>query len=256
MLIGLPALRIRGIQLAVVTLTAAVALQEFVFRNESIAGPGVNANPVPRPSFFGLDVGVVDNVTSMPDRWQFSLFALIWLVVLMIVVANLRRSATGQSFLAVRANERAAAAAGISVARTKLLGFAMSAAIAGIAGELMAYKFTTISADNFDLFLGLGLLAFAFLGGITVPSGAVVGGLLVGGGLIAARLDQWFSGINEYIVIIGAIGLIATAIFNPEGIVLANALLYRTLKQKIRRATEPVPVTETSSSPTADCDRR
>jgi len=153
--------------------------------------------------------------------------------------------------LAVRANERAASAAGINVARTKLIGFAIAAAIAGVAGELIAYKSTLISSDNYELFLGLGLLAFAFLGGITVPSGAVVGGLMVGGGLIAARLDQWFSGVNEYIVLVGAIGLIVTAIFNPEGIVLANARAYHGLRQKLRRPPRPVAVNETTVHPTA-----
>ena len=89
--------------------------------------------------------------------------------------------------------------------------------------------------------------------GITVPSGAVIGGLMVGGGLIAARLDQWFSGFNDYIVVIGAIGLIATAIFNPEGIVLANAQIYRALRRKLRRrpSRPALPLSETSSSPAA-----
>lgn len=248
LLIGLPALRIRGVQLAVVTITAAIAMEAFLFRNESIAGPGAKTNnPVPRPSWFGIDVGIANKVTNLPDRWEFALFLLIWLVVLMVLVTNLRRSDTGRRFLAVRANERAAAATGIDVARTKLLGFAVSSAIAGVAGVLFAYKITQIKYDNFDLFYGLGLLAFAFLGGITVASGAVVGGFLVGGGIFATFLADKFHGVEVYIVAVGAIGLILTAIFNPEGIVMANTEIGKMISHKFGR--KPPPAGEPGGAP-------
>ena len=240
MLVGLPALRIRGVQLAVVTITAAIAIEVALFRNESVVGPGAKSNnPVPRPYFFGIDVGIFNTKSQLPDRWQFALFLLLWLVVLMLLVTNLRSSDTGRRFLAVRANERAAAATGINVARTKLLGFAISSGIAGISGVLLAFKLTQFKYDNFDLFYGLGLLAFAFLGGITVASGAAVGGFLVGGGLMAAFLSDHFHGVEVYIVAVGAIGLIVTAIFNPEGIVLANVELGRMIGHKFRKKAPP-----------------
>ena len=109
---------------SVVTITAVVAIREFVFKNESIGGPGAKSNnPVPRPSFFGWDVGIQDTDRgNIPDRWQFAVFALFWVVVLSLAVTNLRRGGTGRRFLAIRANERAAAAAGVDVAMLDIIG--------------------------------------------------------------------------------------------------------------------------------------
>ena len=80
-----------------------------------------------------------------------------------------------------------------------------------------------------------------------MASGAAVGGFLVGGGLFASFLADHFHGVEVYIVAVGAIGLIVTAIFNPEGIVLANVELGRMIGHKFRKkpppgAAEEVPV--------------
>ena len=224
-LLGLPALRIRGIQLAVVTLTAVVAIEEFIFKNESIVGPGARTNnPVPRPTWFGWDVGVKSDA-NIPDRWQFSVFAIIVAALIGIGVANLRRGSIGRRFLAVRANERAAAAAGIDVARTKLLGFAIASAIAGMGGVLLSYKLGSIKFDSFGVFIGLAIFAFVYLGGITTVFGAVAGGLLVAGGLVNSFIVLHFSDVTrDYISAVGAIGLILNAIAtNGEGVALLNS---------------------------------
>ena len=83
----------------------------------------------------------------------------------------------------MRANERAAAAAGINVARTKLLAFGISAAIAGIGGVMLAFKQVEVSSANFPYTASLAVLAFAYLGGITSINGAIVGGMLVAGSI-------------------------------------------------------------------------
>ncbi len=240
LVIAAPALRIRGVQLAVVTMTAVIAIQEFIFRNESVVGPGAKANgPVPRPNWFGWDVGVTYKLKPAPatnntftDRWQFTIFALIFLVVLVWMMNNLRRSGTGRRFLAIRSNERAAASGGINIAQTKLLGFSIAAAIAGIGGILFGYKIQSVKFENFGLFVGLGLLAFAVIGGITTPSGAVVGGVLAAGGLVPFFFSEIFDNPNfaRYIGAIGAIALVFNAIMNPEGI--AGGLAFKKPKKR------------------------
>ena len=142
-----------------------------------------------------------------------------------LAVVNLRRGATGRRFLAVRANKRAAAAAGIDVARTKMLGFAIASALAGVGGIMQAYRLGAVQVESYSLFAGLAILAFAYLGGITSVWGAIIGGLIVGGGLVSQTIGH-FSGddFNAYLAIIGAIGLILTAILNPEGIATGTAL--------------------------------
>jgi branched-chain amino acid transport system permease protein len=81
-------------------------------------------------------------------------------------VALLRRDTLGQRMLAVRSNERAAAAAGISPGTVKLTAFGISALIAGVAASLCAYNFGSVSADRFDAVTALSLIAFAYAGAV------------------------------------------------------------------------------------------
>jgi branched-chain amino acid transport system permease protein len=223
LVIGLPALRIRGVQLAVVTLSAVIAIEDLIIRNPTLMGEGsISTNPTPRPSWFGRYVGAQDLTTNRTDSWGFTVWLLIFVTLVGLAVANLRRGAVGRRFLAVRANERAAAAAGIDVARAKLLGFGISSAIAGIAGIALAYKLPAISADNFAVFAGLSFLAFAYLGGITTNWGAIIGGTLAVGGLMTSFLHLHFAGIDQaYFNVVGAIGLVINAIATGgEGVAL------------------------------------
>ena len=120
--------------------------------------------------------------------------------------------------LAVRANERSAAAAGINVFRTKLTAFAIAAFIAGIGGGLLAYQQTNVTFDQFDAILGLGLFATVYLAGVTSVSGGILAGLLASGGIVYYALSQGVN-LGGWYESIAGLGLILTIIFNPEGIV-------------------------------------
>ena len=136
-------------------------------------------------------------------------------------MANLRRNGTGRRFLAVRANERAAAAAGINVARTKLLAFAVAAGIAGIGGVMLGFKQNDVSSANFVYQSSIVFLAFAYLGGITSINGAIIGGLLAPAGADHRRqqlLLRRRPTSSDYTAIIGGASLVLTAIIHPEGI--------------------------------------
>lgn len=223
LIIGLPALRIRGVQLAVVTLSAVIAIEDLIIRNPTLMGEGsISTNPTPRPTWFGQYVGAQDLTTNRTDSWGYTAWLLVFVVLVGLAVANLRRGAVGRRFLAVRANERAAAAAGIDVAKAKLLGFGISSAIAGISGIALAYKLPAVSADNFAVFAGLSFLAFAYLGGITTNWGAILGGTLAVGGLATSFLHLHFAGIDQaYFNVVGAIGLVINAIATGgEGVAL------------------------------------
>ena len=216
---AVPALRVRGVNLAIVTLAAAATVENLVFRNSALSG-GIKGAPVPPPRLFGLHFGPND-ATSLGDGKLpspvFGIFCVLVLVALAVVVANLRRSGTGRQLLAVRTNERAAAGGGIDVARAKLIAFALSSAIAGLGGALSAYRFGSVESTTFGSFASVGFLAFAYLGGITSVSGAVVGGLFVANGLAFTALHHFF-GLDGLTNLIGGLGLIATAILNPEGV--------------------------------------
>jgi len=243
LLVGLPALRIRGVQLAIVTIAAVGPIGDLLLRNKSIFSSAAEANmPVPRPRWFGIYVSATDPTTSSTDYWRFTAFAVIAFVLLGLAVVNLRRGATGRRFLAVRANERAAAAAGIDVARTKMLGFGIASALAGVGGIFQAYRLGSVAVESYSLFAGLAILAFAYLGGITSVWGAIIGGLLVGGGLVSQTIGNFADAdFNAYLSIIGAIGLILTAILNPEGIATGTAMTVKHLWAKARGSSAPVP---------------
>jgi branched-chain amino acid transport system permease protein len=120
--------------------------------------------------------------------------------------------------LAVRSNERAAAAAGIDVRNVKLAAFGMSSVIAGIAGVLYAYNFGSVSAGRFSAITALGLIAFAYVGGITMVSGAVIAGLIATEGVFPHALDKWFGISGNWTLLFGGVALLVTLIQNPEGI--------------------------------------
>ena len=135
-----------------------------------------------------------------------------------LLVTNLRRTSLGQRMLAVRSNERAAAAAGIGVRGVKLAAFGLSSFIAGVAGVMSAYNFGSVSAFNYDAITGLGIIAFAYLGGITMVSGAVIASLMSIQALVP-HLLQRFPGISgEWALLIGAVLLIFNLVFYPEGV--------------------------------------
>jgi ABC-type branched-subunit amino acid transport system ATPase component/branched-subunit amino acid ABC-type transport system permease component len=212
-IIGIPALRVRGANLAVVTLAAAVALERFVFRNPELTRPA--GNPIRKPVFFGLNLAIQSGRNVA--RWQFGLAVLVFVVLAALAVGNLARSASGRRFLAIRSNERAAAAAGVDVAANKLVAFAMSSFLAGLGGSLIGYSRGQLSAESFTAVVGLGFLAFAYLGGITSVKGAIVAGTLAPLGIGFVVLDRWLSLGNSYGVIAG-LSLIVTALINQEGI--------------------------------------
>ncbi len=222
---GIPALRIRGVSLAVVTLAAAVAIEDFWFGNSSFGGgAGVT---VPSPSLFGFSIGPNASLPGLDGAEPspvYGWFVLVVLCVVALLVCNLRRSAIGQDMLAVRANERAAAAAGVNISRTKLLGFTLSAAIAGVGGVLLAYQTGWITPDSYDTFTSLALIAFAYISGITTVAGAVFGGLIFTSGLVAFALQDWFGLQGEWFSLAAAL-LLIVMLAQPQG--MATALFYR-----------------------------
>ena len=250
LLTAIPALRVRGVNLAVVTLAFAVTIENFVFKNTSWNG-GLNGASVPPPHLFGLKFGPNDvsgfGDGKLPSPF-FGIFCLIVVVLLGLVVVNLRRSVTGRQMLAVRSNERAAAAAGISVSGTKMLAFGLAAFVAGLGGALSGYNFGSVTGLTFGSIASLTIFAFAYLGGISSVTGAVLGGCLVTGGVAFTALQEWFHIDQKYSLYLGGLGLIITAILNPEGVAGAfragaRFVARRATRHHDRPAT-PVPLPE------------
>ncbi|MEM8745587.1 MAG: ABC transporter permease [Actinomycetota bacterium] len=221
-IVGLPAVRIRGVQLAVVTIAAALSLQTLYFSNDVVTQlrAGVPAF-VKDPTFFGTTIGARSD-RGLNERPVFALFTVIVLALCAIGIANIRRTGVGRRFLAVRDNEQAAAAAGINVARTKLLAFGLSSGVAGVGGVMLGFKQVEVSSDNFLYLASLALLAFVYLAGVTSINGAIVAGALLSAGAIFTTGSNYFfreTNISDYIVPLGGLSIIVTAIIHPGGVV-------------------------------------
>ncbi len=173
-IVGYPATRVRGMSLAIATLAMAVAIEELVLASPSVSRTAMLGSSAPRPFLFGLDVGIGATGTGN-FRPAFGFTVLVVLVLCGLGVANLRRNRTGLRWLAVRANERAAAAAGIDVTRAKLGAFAVSSFLAGLCGVLMAYSVTTLSPTSFMVIGALVAVALTYLAGVSSIGGAAGG---------------------------------------------------------------------------------
>ncbi len=250
-IVGLPALRLRGTNLAIVTLAGGVAISEFIFKNPTFVGDATTGGAkIPHPKLGGWDLALVLGTKS--SRPIFGLSLVVIALVLALMVANIRRSSTGRRALAVRSNEKAASAAGVDIGRVKLLVFAISAFIAGIAGTMIAYRFGSVSDASFGVVASLTALAVAYLGGITSVSGAVTSGIVATSGVAFFASSELFDAFGTWEVYVGGLLLILTAILNPEGIaggIRTSAARARAKKAEKARVQESARIAVTESVP-------
>lgn len=217
------ALRVRGVNLAIVTLGAAVVFQSMVLGDSGlVGGKYAEAGSIKTPKLFGLAIDVNGRLPFGPrstPNWGFGLFELVVVIAAGVLVARLRRSRTGRAFLAVRANERSAAGAGLNVPMVKALAFGIAGLLAGVAGALSTYRFQGMNAPSFDSLASVEILAVVYLGGISSVGGAIAAGLLYSGGVVSA-LNQHLFNLGQYEYVFAGVGLIIMAVQNPDGIVV------------------------------------
>lgn len=221
-IVGLPSLRVRGLPLMVATLALAVFLEQAWFQNPDLNGQTEqlkNLNDgaalrIPDPKIFGIDLAVG---SGDGYRISFGILCLLVLVACALGVAFLRRSRLGAAMLAVRANERSAAASGINVGVTKLIAFAIASFIAGLGGVLLAYQQTVATASTFAVLAGIGLFAAFYIAGVTSISGALLGGIIAPGALLAFVMDRYVH-FGDYYMLATGILLVLTVVTSPDGI--------------------------------------
>ncbi|MDY7106851.1 MAG: branched-chain amino acid ABC transporter permease/ATP-binding protein [Actinomycetota bacterium] len=228
-LFALPAVRARGINLAIVTLGLGSAIELMVFNNGRFVG-GFAGTTIGKPSLFGIDV----NAIAHPGRY--AIVCMVVFIAVALMVANLRRGRAGRRLLAVRTNERAAAALGISVPGAKVYAFALSAGIAALGGTLLAFrKDVIIYGTEFSNFTSITAVGWAFVGGIGFLVGPLFGSTLAPGSLGAQLSNAIFSGLDEYIQLIGGGILILLVLQNQDGIAREATVQLRGLATRLPR---------------------
>jgi len=171
-IVGLPALRLRGITLAIVTLGIALVFDRYIFQDHAFEWftGGTGGWRVGQATMFGLRM---DSSTHLMAAYLV-LLALFCLVALLLV--NLHESGAGRRFRAIRDSELAAATMGVNLTRYKLLAFGMSAAIAGMGGSFYPLVAGSVSPQPFWLFTSLQFAAIAVLMGVRYVPAAALGG--------------------------------------------------------------------------------
>ena len=211
--VGLPALRVKGIYLGIATLSFGFIVEEVFARWESATG-GNAGKSVGSPDIFGwkADTG---------DSFYFLCLAITVLCTLGVI--NLLRSSTGRAFVAIRDSEISAQSMGINLAYYKTLSFAISAALAGVGGALYAHQIRFLSPDQFNIIQSIDLLLMVVIGGLGFIHGAFLGAIFLIG------LPQGISAVKDFLpdaigqapglksVIYGAV-LIAFVMFEPMGL--------------------------------------
>lgn len=166
-LIGLPALRLKGIYLAMATLAFSFVVEEVIVRWSSVT-KGNRGMTVPDATLLGLNLGSISAVYYLSAVF----FALVVLVVL-----NILRSRTGRALTALRDSDVAAESMGINLAMFKTSAFAVSAAVTGLAGALYAHKLAYISPEQFSILLSVEFLMMIIIGGLGSLHGALFGSM-------------------------------------------------------------------------------
>jgi branched-chain amino acid transport system permease protein len=231
LLVGLPSLRIRGINLALVTLALGVAFPELVDRFPGVTGGqiGLNINvfALLPPHWTGI---------SIANRFQYYYWLSAGLLAIVLVLcATLTRSRAGLAMKATRDRETAAAAMGVNLAWTKMVVFGLSGAITGVAGSIFAIYLGSLSADaSFTLTLSITLITGLVIGGVATTLGPVIGGLAV------YFVPYWTQNLRqgEASELIFGVILIALMFVMPEGLM---GLITR-LSRRVLRVEPWIPV--------------
>ncbi len=213
-LLGLPALRLSGLYLAVVTLGFGLAVPQLVIWQGGLSGGSMGLHGLPLAS---IPLGPFPAIVFRTDQ-EYYYLALVVLILMTLLARNIVQSDTGRAFISIRDSEVAARAMGVNLLRYKTTAFALSAFYAGIAGSLYAHLLHGISPEDFTIFLSIDFITMIVLGGLANVNGALYGAFLLT--LLQnmlTRLPILRDFKNLYIVVLGLI-LILTISFLPRGI--------------------------------------
>jgi branched-chain amino acid transport system permease protein len=167
--VGLPALRVKGMYLAIATLSFGFIVEEVLARWERVTGGNAGLS-VPAAKIFGVPL---DTTAS------FYALCLFCVVGATLIALNLLRAPSGRAFVAIRDSEISAQSMGIHLARYKFMAFAISAALAGLGGALYAHKMQYISPDQFGLVQSIDLVLMIVIGGLGSIHGAFLGAIFL-----------------------------------------------------------------------------
>jgi branched-chain amino acid transport system permease protein len=232
MLVGLPALRIQGLYLALVTLALATVFPQAIVRFSDFTG-GAQGKRIPRSQEFRAP----DWTGMANDQWRYYVL-LAFAVVAFVLVRNLVRSRAGRAIISIRDNETAAAALGVNTSAYKVAVFGVSAMLAGVAGSLSTFYNPFVSSGQFTITLSIFLLVAVVVGGAATITGPAIGAFLV------VFIPIWlhdFDAPAELSPIVFGVSLILLIMVAPGGVLGLVRRLNAWVKRRTARPTEKPP---------------
>lgn len=200
--IGFPALRLRGLELAVVTLAAALATTSWLLNPREFSWVPGQGTRVERPPLLGrFDISSATAVHHL---------SLALLLIGLVALRGIRNSRTGRALLALRDNERGAQAYGLSPLRLGLTAFALSGGLAGLAGGMFAHHQQAFGSQPFSPEQNFAIFTMVVLGGVGSPMGAVLGAVYLQG-------TRWFLPAEWQLLASGA-GVLFVLLIVPSGL--------------------------------------
>jgi branched-chain amino acid transport system permease protein len=237
MLVGLPALRIHGLYLALVTLALATVFPQIIVRFSDFTG-GTQGKRIPRGDAF-----VAPDWTGLADdQWRYYVL-LTFAVVAFVLVRNLVRSRAGRAIIAIRDNPTAAATLGVHVSAYKVLVFGVSAMLAGVAGSLSTFYSPFVSSGQYNINLSIFILVAVVVGGASTIMGPAVGAFLVV--FVPVWLDDFDAPAELSPIVFGA-SLILLMMVAPGGILGLVRRLTAWVKRRTARTPSGPPPTQTA----------
>ena len=219
-LIGLPALRLKGHYLAIMTLCFGIIIPEAIPLWKSVTGGFIGLES---PKFHYFDfIFSYRSESTIPDGSAYYV-CLIVLAAVCFFTSNLINSRTGRAFSALTGNESAAKSLGINVVRYKLLAFFYCAFFAGIAGALYAHLIGYIEPDQFNFWMSVFPLLMMFMGGVGSNAGCIIGAFVI---MLLPDLVTTFVAIPNMPYILLSLSLILVLVFLPNGIVSSRPVVF------------------------------
>lgn len=217
-LVGLPALRIQGLFLAVTTLSFAFTVQNFILRREWFGWLLPKDNTfIDRPVLYGRwDLNQPSEILwfTVDKDAKFYFVCLVFLVLTLLMARSLRKNRSGRVLIGVRDNGRVMQSYGVNLASTRLAAFAISGFIAGLAGALLAYQNTVFSPGGFSPEQSIALFVMAIIGGVGSLLGAVLGAIY----LIGLPLLPGLRDIEFIELLTSGLGVLLVLAFLPGGL--------------------------------------
>lgn len=212
--LGIPAIRVRGDYLAIVTLGFGEIVRiTFTNLERWTGGPngllGIEHPTIWLPGGRTYDFGVAS--------WPYYYVVAAMTALCTVICLRMSRSRVGRAWVAIREDELAASCAGIDTFQLKLLAQGCGAAIAGVAGAIFAAKQGTITPDSFDFILSVMVLAMVVLGGLGSVPGALVGALALG------TLPELLRGFEQYRMLLFGAVMVVMMRLRPQGLLGAHA---------------------------------